>query len=688
LAFAQLRCANVVNSDSANFLQAPAETLKELNTVTVFLCWVVLVASLFSAHICCKRLLRTRDRTIFFLSVMVLWITLLIVSVQFLGELEIVGIISRVTLPGIALLQLVVLGGAATLSFARRPLTTLSFRDFAAGFHEKFPFYLKLSSIILGGSYLLFAINLCTSFPNGTDALSYHMPLALRWLQEGSLRISSDKAWQFSLPGNGEIVEMLALATGKQFLVPLGSWVASIVLATAAYSLAVRFSNGAKAPAFSAILVVFSIPMVEFQAFSAYVDIFGTAFLFAAVTVWTHRYHSQIVAERTTPVQSLSLGALAVSGLACGVSLGTKTTFLPYCAMFLAGVIYILWKERHIHKEPVSLLVGIFLVGVLLPSAFWNVRALQATGNPVYPIPVSLGTHEIFTGFQPATKLLVNDPPGGPSNQGDNKFVRHVSEWLIYPWTEWLNSFGGDFPTVYGEASGLGGAFATFVVVGVGFVAYQCASGSGPPQVLGATRTVLLGLSVSLLIWVFAMHRVLRFGLPIWIFACLLAAPAFALLMKACPRASAVLFVCAISTTCAINSLVPFHEFAGNLLSWRWSRSAIYAYPGFIDELPPGTCILNDSPLREKNFPLAGSKLSNKVVTNFEAPQEITPGFISSRKIDYIVQIAPIKNTADSSLAALPESVASTEVFHATQLALVWRIWKVGTRDSIAEKSR
>jgi hypothetical protein len=172
----------------------------------------------------------------------------------------------------------------------------------------------------------------------------------------------------------------------------------------------------------------------------------------------------------------------------------------------------------------------------------------------------------------------------------------------------------------------------------------------------------------------------------------LLAAPAFALLMKSCPRASAVLFVCAISTTCAISSLVPFHEFAGNLLSGRWSRSAIYAYPGFIDELPPGTCILNDSQMREKNFPLAGSKLSNKVVTNFEAPQEITPAFISSRKIDYIVQIepliAPVKHTPDSSLAALPESVASTEVFHATQLALVWRIWKVRTRDSIAEKSR
>src|ERR1035437_2941213 len=51
-------------------------------------------------------------------------------------------------------------------------------------------------------------------------------------------------------------------------------------------------------------------------------------------------------------------------------------------------------------------------------------------------------------------------------------------------------------------------------------------------------------------IWIFAMRRELRFGLPVWVYACLLSAPAYALLMKACPRAPAILFVCAISTTC------------------------------------------------------------------------------------------------------------------------------------------
>ena len=133
-------------------------------------------------------------------------------------------------------------------------------------------------------------------------------------------------------------------------------------------------------------------------------------------------------------------------------------------------------------------------------------------------------------------------------------------------------------------------------------------------------------------------------------------------------------------------------QFAVNLLSGRWSCSAIYAYPGFIDELPPGTCILNDSPLREKNFPLAGSKLSNKVVTSFEAPQEITPGFISSRRIDYIVQIAPliapVKDTSDSSLAALPNPLPAPKSSTRPGSGLVWRIWKVRTWDSIAEKSR
>jgi len=38
-------------------------------------------------------------------------------------------------------------------------------------------------------------------------------------------------------------------------------------------------------------------------------------------------------------------------------------------------------------------------MGILLPSAFWCVRDWQATGNPLYPTPISLGRHLIFAGY-------------------------------------------------------------------------------------------------------------------------------------------------------------------------------------------------------------------------------------------------------------------------------------------------
>jgi hypothetical protein len=98
-----------------------------------------------------------------------------------------------------------------------------------------------------------------------------------------------------------------------------------------------------------------------------------------------------------------------------------------------------------------------------------------------------------------------------------------------------------------------------------------------------------------------------------------------------------------------------------------------------IDELPAGTCILNDTLLPEKDFPLAGKRLTNKVVTAFEAPRELTPEFILSRNIDYVVQIGSGsgKEVVNSAPTALPESVPATEVFQSAQGGKLWRVWRV-----------
>ena len=647
--------------------------------MTLLSSWIALVAPMISAYLCCKLVSRNQSKGFFLLCLIVLWVTFLIVPVQFMGALEIARFIPRVTVSGVALLQLGVLAGAIALYFRYRPLTTYSASESTARTEERLPSYLKLSAAIVAGSYLLFAIDLWTSFPQGSDTLAYHIPLAVRWLQEGSLRVPVNRAWEFSLPSNGEIIQMLALATGKQSLIPLGNWLAGIVLLIAAYPIAMRFSKGLKPPALAAILILFSIPIIEFQTFSAYVDLFGTAFLFAAVALFGYRYRSSIVSE-SDPGTGLSLTAVTASALACGLSLGTKTTFLPYCAVFFGAAMFILLRERRIHRKSLGLLLCLVILGMLLPSAFWYARELQATGNPLYPTSISVGRHMIFPGYQSvmpdAGKLLVDHRPAA-QGYGDTKFVRRRAEWWIYPWTEWMN-VSGSFPIVYGEGSGFGSAFATFVVVGVGFAIFRCFRVFRVHQESsGVTRMSVLLWLVLFLIWIFAMRRELRFGLPVWAYACLLSVPAIALLMKAYPRASAILFVCAISTTCAISCLVPFHNIGGHLSSGKWSRSATYNYPAFIDELPSGTTILNDTPLLEKDFALAGKRLTNRVVNAFEAPQELTPEFLRSRNVDYVVRITSANDREDASPAELPKPVSATEVFRSDQLGQIWRIWRV-----------
>ncbi len=654
--------------------------------MTLLCSWVALLAPLISAYFCCKSVLRNRNRELFFLCVAVLWMTLSTVPVQFVGAFEITGLITRVTVVEIAWLQLAILVGCTALYFAHGTpayhLNTYSLHQSSDGTRERLPLFLKLSVALIGASYLLFAIDLYTSLPKGSDALAYHIPLALKWLQEGSLRFPVSKAWQFSGPGNDEIIQMLALATGRQALIPLPNLLASAVLAVAAYPLALRFTAKQKGPALAATLILFTIPIIEFQTFSGYVDVFGVALLFSAVTLFGHRYRSDVLEigeVKITQTQNLSFSAVVFAALACGLSLGTKLTFIPYCGLFFVIAIYVLWRERRIHNRPLILLVSLVTGGMLLPSAFWYARNLQATGNPVYPVQVSLGNRAIFPGFESvvpdADNLLIDEKPGGPPDQGDRKYVRRRLEWLIYPWTEWLRN-AGSFPIVYGEASGFGGAFATFVTVGLAFAVYRCMRLSSFSESSGITWRVLLLWFLMFVVWVFAMHRTLRFGLPVWILACLLSAPAIGLMMKAYPRGSAILFVCAIASTCAVSSLVPFHDLASHMVARKWSRSAVYAYPAFIDELPAGACVLNDSLLSEKNFALAGKRLTNRVVAPFETPRKLTPDFISSRNIDYVVMIRSV--TADDlSPAVLPASVPGTEVFHAIQAGKIWRIWKV-----------
>lgn len=599
---------------------------------------------------------RPQGRGVRFLSGLVLWQLMQLIPVQILGILQILGTLPRFTIAGIAILHAMLLAillawrvfhrnNAETFPHASVPRTV-------------WPWYVVAAAAVTAGSYLIFAVDIFSSFPNGSDAIAYHLPLAVRWLQSGSLALPASRVWRLSLPGNTEIGMMLLLAIGKESLVVLVNWIALATLAIAVYLLVKQSSRGNRVVAAITTLVVMTVPMFEFQAFSAYVDLFGTAFLAASVALLLQANAQEDISDGVYNT------LIFLSAAACGVSIGAKPIYYLYGAVATLLSLFLIWRKSA--RLASRLTVFLLVVGTLLPSAFWFTRAVAATGNPVYPMRVAVGNHVIFAGYRPSQ---ITDPTF------DQNFVRTTAEWFIYPWTEWKRA-PGYLMVPYGEGSGLGAAFASLVVVGVLFFACRALASRAYPY----ARSLLLAFLLSLLVWWFVLHRIPRFGLPIVVLACVLATP-FIELMQARRKAPfAILLLASLAITCGISAFVPLHAFLGRARTARWQRADFYEYPAILDRLQPGSCVINYTRLDEKNFALAGSGLRNWVVPAFEVPSTLSPDFLRQHNSCFLAEIVSENEPAPSQIAPDALSLQSATAVKSGESNIRWRVWKVETQ--------
>ena len=618
----------------------------------------IFVASGCSAYLLCTRVPLSR-RAIRVLAGLVIWELLQLVPVHILAGLQATGALKHVSIFQLAISQGTILSVLIAWALVHRSVPRHRLPN-----PERWPIYLVASAALLAASYGVFALNVFTSYPDGTDALAYHLPLAVHWLQTGSLALPASKAWRFSMPANAEIGMMLLLATGSQSSVVVVNWIALAVLVISTYVLARRVTRGNHLASAIVVLVLLSIPMVEFQTFSAYVDLFGTSFLVAAFALFLH--HKEKVKDRARgEVHTVRRPVtLFLSAAACGISLGTKPVYDLYGAAYASFVIFSLWKDiRWGPRAAKSILVSLTLVttGLLIPSMFWFARGYQATRNPLFPMRIELAGHLIFPGYAVST---ITNP------DFDLNFVHTRGGWLIYPWTEWKRNAGYDLVS-YGEGSGLGAAFASLVPVGVAFVFYLCVRQRGRRVHL----LLLVTLVASLSAWWFVLNRVPRFGLPIVVLLCIMLAPLVENLAHQRGRAFRILLVTSLAATCIISTFVPFHAMAGRIRTGRWTRAAFYNYPGVIDRIAPGSCIVNATKQEERNFSLAGATLSNCVVPGFETPADLTPQFLRENNVDYIAEIVP-KNTNGFDPSRFPQlKLLRDEVIKADQYSIRWRIW-------------
>src|SRR5262249_39842776 len=144
----------------------------------------------------------------------------------------------------------------------------------------------------------------------------------------------------YSYPGNAEIGMMLWLGTGWQAAALFFNILAGVLALTASYSLAYRFS-GDRGGAALATMVLASIPIIPFQAFTGYADLCGTSFLLAGLSLFLGRNEPP---GYLSPARWYTL-AIALAGCSCGIAVGTKLVHDAYAAVFLLGAGITLWAE-------------------------------------------------------------------------------------------------------------------------------------------------------------------------------------------------------------------------------------------------------------------------------------------------------------------------------------------------------
>jgi len=217
------------------------------------------------------------------------------------------------------------------------------------------------------------------------DTLWYHMPLAAKWVQTGSLAeifFFDPIFFATFYPAHSEIFHAVPiLAFDRDIVSPL------INLGFLAIGLLAGWCIGrpygvAPQALIGAAAALGTQMLVEFQAGEALNDITGVAFVLAAAALLVNGYAAR--SGGSAPAREISGGALAVAGLAAGLAIGMKLSFLAPVAALTVGVVFIARAGSRVRTA------ALWTLPLALAGAYWYVRNAIDIGNPI-PYIASLG---------------------------------------------------------------------------------------------------------------------------------------------------------------------------------------------------------------------------------------------------------------------------------------------------------
>lgn len=313
----------------------------------------------------------------------------------------------------IAAVWLLVLTSSAVLLSAQRRIS-ISRRLFDVKFDLKTRPLMLVALIFVAGILALLFLIAMLSPPNTMDALLYHLPRIMHWLQNGSLEpYSTQYVVQLMFPPWPEMAILTFVSLGESDeTANLIQWL-SLVGSLIGVSGIVSLLGGSSKAQLLALVFALSVPMAILQATSSQTDL--------VVTIWIIAMSYLVIVSQR---RSLVRAEILALGGALGLSVITKATAyvlaFPLIIWYLVGQ----YKRGGVSQAIRGVLPVAFLAAVI-NLGYWG-RNISAFGRIFGPSDVV------------NTSTILGDPTN--SIQGyPIAIIRAVLVNFVSPWEE-LNS--------------------------------------------------------------------------------------------------------------------------------------------------------------------------------------------------------------------------------------------------------
>ena len=468
----------------------------------------------------------------------------------------------------------------------------------------------KSAVLIAGIIWSVFLAEALTRPPSGWDAQVYHLPLASKWLQLGTLAYL-EESWKFQMPSNGELILLFSFYTGSDRVTSFATLPFGILAVLTTYRITFRISGSGERAILAAIGFA-TMPVVLYNTFEANLsDMLAATFFLVSVYLLV-----LLITEpfdgRTSPIT-----IVAMSGIAFGLSLGARYIYVPLLPFMLALSAWTILVHRHEagaapHTwRDAFRSSGTFLIFAASPSGYWYVRNLMKTGNPLHPLRFTLdshGLHVVTGGLRERADAF--GAPIAYDHTCIGSDASRLIDWVLSPWIDcW---YAGD---QFSINWGLGPVFATMIpTIALMAVMYTIQKSLRERSLTPALYWVITMLVFSSYWWGI-LFKVLRFMIPVLslLFVCM--AIGIGLLSARGTRLSYYLLLSALMVQTVLVLVKPLQIISSRLHHNTWSNTELYEVPAVIESLPEGSVVLNASN-ELKNYGLFGSRRQNRVVTD------------------------------------------------------------------------